>query len=101
VKDISLGGSLGTAVDVKGLLWTWGTNGYGELGVGDNDPRIHPYPVLTLKGKTVSSISCGGQYVVALGSNIKKEIPGLKLKSAKESSVTKARKSSVIHRNSS
>ena len=54
MEDISLGETLGAAVDSKGLLWTWGTNHSGELGVGDNEPRIHPYPVLTLKGKLVS-----------------------------------------------
>ncbi|CDW87912.1 UNKNOWN [Stylonychia lemnae] len=101
VKNISLGGTVGSAVDVKGLLWTWGTNGFGELGVGDNDPRIHPYPVLTLKGKTVTQISCGGQYVIALGSNIKKEIPGLKLKKSRENSLQKTRKSSAFNKNSS
>jgi hypothetical protein len=36
--------------------------------------------VLSLKGKVVTQIACGGSFVVALGSNIKKEIPGLKLK---------------------
>jgi len=51
---VSLGSSLGAAVDCKGLLWTWGSNQFGELGVGDNDVRVHPYPVLTLKGKMVT-----------------------------------------------
>lgn len=44
--------------------------------------RVHPYPVLTLKGKLVSSLSCGGQFVIALGQNVKKEIPGLNLATA-------------------
>jgi alpha-tubulin suppressor-like RCC1 family protein len=82
VADISLGGTLGVAVDSKGLVWSWGANKAGELGVGDSDPRIHPYPVLTLKGKVVSSVNCGGQFVIALGRNLKKEIPGLKLGSS-------------------
>jgi hypothetical protein len=51
---VTLGNTLGAAVDAKGLVWSWGTNKMGELGVGDNDPRIHPYPILTLKGKVVS-----------------------------------------------
>ena len=51
---MSLGSTLGAAVDSKGLVWSWGINKQGELGVGDNDPRIHPYPVLTLKGKKVN-----------------------------------------------
>lgn len=71
---------MGAAVDAKGLVWSWGSNKQGELGVGDNDPRVHPYPILTLKGKVVNSIACGGKFVIALGNNIKKEIPGLNLK---------------------
>jgi len=59
VVDLSIGGTLGVAVDVKGLVWSWGVNALGELGVGDSDPRIHPYPVLTLKGKQIHQISCG------------------------------------------
>lgn len=82
---MSLGGSLGAAVDSKGLLWTWGTNKFGELGVGDNESRVHPYPVLTLKGKIVTQIACGGSFVVALGSNQRKEIPNLNLNTQKES----------------
>ena len=79
VKSLSLGGQLGVAVDSKGLVWSWGNNKSGELGVGDQDPRIHPYPVLTLKGKIVNQISCGGSFVIALGRNLKKDIPDLKL----------------------
>jgi X-linked retinitis pigmentosa GTPase regulator len=54
VQSVSLGASLGAAIDEKGLLWTWGSNHSGELGVGDHEPRVHPYPVLTLKGKMVT-----------------------------------------------
>ena len=72
------------AIDCKGLVWSWGTNNFGELGVGDNDPRVHPYPILALKGKTVNSITCGGQFVIALGRNLKKEIPELRFKTELE-----------------
>jgi alpha-tubulin suppressor-like RCC1 family protein len=54
VTDVKLGSHLGIAVDVKGLVWCWGANSVGELGVGDKDPRVHPYPILTLKGKIVT-----------------------------------------------
>ena len=91
---MSLGASLGAAVDDKGLLWTWGSNQSGELGVGDCDPRVHPYPVLTLKGKTVTQVQCGGSFVISLGVNIKKEIPGLNLNKQKES--TKKRQKSEV-----
>lgn len=68
VVSVHLGESLGTCLDTKGLVWTWGTNHFGELGVGDQDSRLHPYPVLTLKGKKVTQIATGASFVVALGS---------------------------------
>jgi hypothetical protein len=84
VIDVCLGGStLGAAIDIKGMLWTWGSNVAGELGLGDNDPKVHPYPVMALKKKQVSHVACGGQFIVALGSNLKKEIPALKLQKSR------------------
>ena len=84
-------------MDQKGMVWSWGANKLGELGVGDTDPRIHPYPVLTLKGKVVNYISCGGSFVIALGRNLKKEIPGLKLSKSthkRKASLNRSMKSS-------
>lgn len=93
VQQVCLGGStLGAAIDVKGLLWTWGSNVSGELGVGDNEPKVHPYPVTALKKKQVNTISCGSQFIVALGSNLKKELPGLKLNLRKLSQPRKHRR---------
>jgi X-linked retinitis pigmentosa GTPase regulator len=55
VQDICLGFStLGAAIDISGRLWTWGSNIAGELGIGDNEPKVNPYPVLSLKKKTVT-----------------------------------------------
>ena len=51
---MNLGGSMGVAVDKKGLVWSWGENKAGELGVGDAEPRIHPFPITTLSGKSVT-----------------------------------------------
>lgn len=86
------GSTLGAAIDVKGLLWTWGSNVSGELGVGDNEPKVHPHPVTALKKKQVTTIACGSQFIVALGSNLKKELPGLKLNLRKLSQPRKHRR---------
>lgn len=86
--DVCLGNStLGAAIDTKGLLWTWGSNISGELGIGDNEPKVTPFPVLALKKKQVTQVACGSSFVVALGSNLKKELPGLKLNMKKVSSI--------------
>jgi alpha-tubulin suppressor-like RCC1 family protein len=70
VADISLGGGFGAAVDVNGLVWSWGSNAAGELGIGDYEPRSSPFPIVALQGKTVTSISCGGSYCMALGRDV-------------------------------
>ena len=77
VCDVSLGNTIGIAIDDKGIAWSWGSNTNGELGVGDRDPRIHPFPILNLKGKTVTQAFCGDQFVISLGNTVRKEIPGL------------------------
>lgn len=82
VVDVALGKTVSTAVDDKGLVWSWGSNEMGELGVGDGDARVHPFPVLNLKGKFVSKASCGDSFVMCLGKDIKKGMPSLDLTEA-------------------
>ena len=72
---MSLGGGFGAVVDNNGLVWTWGSNASGELGMGDFEPRITPFPVIALQGKTVTSLSCGGSYIMALGRNVSANDP--------------------------
>lgn len=67
IKDVDIGGSFGVALDVNGTICAWGANANGELGNGDFEPKIAPCPIAGLKGKTVKKLSCGGNYVLALG----------------------------------
>jgi X-linked retinitis pigmentosa GTPase regulator len=67
VKDVSLGLTVGVATDEQGIAWTWGPNENGELGVGDQEARVHPFPVLGLKGKSVTAAQCGDSFTVCLG----------------------------------
>jgi len=76
VLDVQVGGTFGVAVDTRGIAWAWGDNSAGELGTGDTDSRAPLYPILNLKGKTVSQVACGDQFVVSLGSTVRKEMPG-------------------------
>ena len=76
VVDISLGRSINVAIDSQGLAWSWGKNANGELGVGDCEQRTHPYPVLSLKGKTITKTLCGHNFAICLGNNIRKETGG-------------------------
>ena len=67
---MSLGKDVSCAVDGKGLVWAWGPNKRGELGVGDSEPRVHPFPLLDLKEKAVSVACCGDDFTVSLGTNV-------------------------------
>ena len=49
------------------MVWTWGSNSNGELGLGDYEARSCPFPVAHLKNKPVTKIACGGSFAIALG----------------------------------
>lgn len=36
---MDIGGSFGCGIDMKGKVWSWGSNTSGELGVGDFNQR--------------------------------------------------------------
>jgi alpha-tubulin suppressor-like RCC1 family protein len=48
VTDVEVGASFGAVIDSRGMVWTWGSNASGELGVGDYEPRASPFPVVAL-----------------------------------------------------
>ena len=62
---------MGAAIDQTGMVWVWGENKKGELGVGDYSSRVHPYTLVNLKGKVVESISIGKNFTIALGKPIR------------------------------
>jgi hypothetical protein len=86
-RDISVGGFFGGAIDDKGTLWGWGSNTSGELGLGDFEPRVHPYPNIHLQNKKIQRFACGGSFVMALG-QIKRE--NLNSVGSDEDSLTRA-----------
>jgi len=49
------------------MVWVWGENTKGDLGVGDYSARVHPYPLVNLKGKPVDMLSVGSNFSLALG----------------------------------
>jgi len=62
---------MGGVIDETGLIWVWGDNKKGELGVGDYSSRVHPYPLVNLKGKKVKDMALGNGFAIALGQNLK------------------------------
>jgi alpha-tubulin suppressor-like RCC1 family protein len=65
VKAIAAGWVHCIALKDDGTIWTWGYNGYGQLGTGNNTDKLSPTPI-TATG--ISEISAGFHHSIALGS---------------------------------
>ena len=48
------------------MVWVFGENSKGELGVGDYSLRNRPYPLVNLKDAKVQSVSVGGNFCFAV-----------------------------------
>lgn len=57
---------------VEGLtreVMSWGYNGYGELGVGDDNLRMQPTKIKTLTNVKIHKIACGDRHSVVVASH--------------------------------
>ncbi|XP_078688080.1 putative E3 ubiquitin-protein ligase HERC1 isoform X3 [Branchiostoma floridae x Branchiostoma belcheri] len=59
VEDVVVGAEHSLALTSTGEVWAWGSNGDGQLGIGDTNARREPCLVTTLQGKSVRQISAG------------------------------------------
>lgn len=59
IVTITAGHAHAAAVSDDGIMYTWGTNTYGQLGHGDARSTYSPKPVTMLSHAIVSSICCG------------------------------------------
>jgi alpha-tubulin suppressor-like RCC1 family protein len=48
IIKITLGRTMGSVIDSKSLVWVFGENTQGELGLGDMTARLSPYPIVQL-----------------------------------------------------
>ncbi|WP_052263403.1 RCC1 domain-containing protein [Geobacter pickeringii] len=64
VKRIAAGGLHSVALRTDGSVWTWGSNNYGQLGLGDTVDRYAPVQV-SLPGP-VKLIAAGGAFSVVV-----------------------------------
>jgi alpha-tubulin suppressor-like RCC1 family protein len=64
-KSVAGGNYHTIAIKTDGTLWSWGYNGYGQLGVNDTTPRSTPVTTL-LGGTNWKSVAAGQQYTIAL-----------------------------------
>eukprot|EP01039_Chlorochromonas_danica_P004421 gene4419-4842_t len=62
-------------------LYTWGFNGWGELGLGDTCVRLYPTKVSAMKNSRIRALSCGDRHTVLLTSHkpmLAGEVPALR-----------------------
>ena len=62
VKDLSFGGYISAAITDDGMLYTWGSNGAGELGDGNNKDKYSPNKIMD----NVVSVSMGRSHGAAI-----------------------------------
>lgn len=67
--DIAAGVRTGGAVTTTGLVYTWGWNNGGELGIGSLSNRTAPVKAKLATGVTVSDLEAGNGTFTALGTN--------------------------------
>ncbi|KAM0900287.1 hypothetical protein ACQ4PT_020751 [Festuca glaucescens] len=66
VSMIAVGAFHNLALSEDGILWAWGNNEYGQLGIGDTQPRSQPIRVEGLSDLSLVDIAAGGWHSAAL-----------------------------------
>jgi alpha-tubulin suppressor-like RCC1 family protein len=67
-KAVAAGSSFAVAIALDGTLWTWGSNGSGQLGNGTSS-GVTTTPTQVGSGTTWSAVAAGSDFAVALQSN--------------------------------
>ncbi|MBQ8431322.1 MAG: hypothetical protein IJX28_00410 [Clostridia bacterium] len=63
---LSVGWDHAVALGSDGAIYTWGANGYGQLGLGDTTRRTVPTKVALTTAKPVVSVAAGNCFTLAL-----------------------------------
>ncbi|XP_051730357.1 probable E3 ubiquitin-protein ligase HERC4 isoform X2 [Ctenopharyngodon idella] len=66
LAQISAGGDHSFVLSLSGVVFGWGKNSAGQLGLGDTTDRHVPTIVNSLNRKKIVSISCGGEHTATL-----------------------------------
>ena len=69
ITNIAAGGEQSLALASNGTVWAWGNNNSGELGNGTNTPSNIPVQVSLPSGVTITNITAGEDFSLALASN--------------------------------
>jgi alpha-tubulin suppressor-like RCC1 family protein len=71
-KQVSIGEWVSSGIKTDGTLWTWGYNGYGQLGDGTNSSRPSPVQVAGTNWKQISchgNTNSGSNFMAAIKSD--------------------------------
>ncbi|HSW56914.1 MAG TPA: Ig-like domain-containing protein, partial [Dehalococcoidales bacterium] len=66
---VAAGWDFGLALDKYGRVWGWGSNSYGQLGLGYTESVPHLLPSVIHGLNNIIAISCGARYSLALDKN--------------------------------
>lgn len=69
ITDIAVGSAHSMALTADGMLWAWGDNTWGQVGVGRGNTISIPTPVVTLISVTITDIAAGGNHSLALAAD--------------------------------
>ncbi|CAM4475078.1 unnamed protein product [Leuciscus chuanchicus] len=70
LAQISAGGDHSFVLSLSGVVFGWGKNSAGQLGLGDTTDRHVPTVVNSLNRKKTVSISCGGEHTATLSKEV-------------------------------
>lgn len=72
VRHVGCGFGFTAATTHSGDVYTWGSGDHGQLGHGDNQDRVVPVPVISLRGNAkharVADVACGARHAMAMSS---------------------------------
>ena len=68
VYNVFAGGYHSIALTVSGTLFSWGRNGFGQLGLGDTVDQLIPIKVDVLCRKSICHVACGESHTMVLTS---------------------------------
>jgi alpha-tubulin suppressor-like RCC1 family protein len=71
IKLIACGENHSVAVTTDNVLFTWGLNSCGQLGLGNFEDAYSPRPIQNFQFEDILSISCGSQHTVMSTTNKK------------------------------
>ena len=64
-KSVAGGGNHTLAIKTDGTLWSWGNNGFGQLGDGSTANKSSPVQTIT-GGTNWKSVACGYHHTLAI-----------------------------------